>query len=68
MLLPFLEQRMSVPVYAPAQRANGIPHFVRVRAGGENAVLHALQLGRRDHLHRFRDLLGFLDGIDFPPD
>ena len=67
-LLSFLEQRMRVSVHAPAQGANRIPHLVSVRAGGENAVLRALELGRSDHLHRFRDLLRFLDGIDLPPD
>ena len=39
---------------------------MRVRTGGENAVLRALELRRRNHLHRFRDLLGFLDGVDLP--
>jgi hypothetical protein len=33
---------------------------------GKNPVLRAFQLGRRDHFHRFGDLLGFLDGVDLP--
>jgi hypothetical protein len=41
---------------------------VGVGSRSENAILRALELGRSDHLHRFRDLLGFLDGIDLPSD
>lgn len=59
---------MGISIHAPAERANRIPHFVGVGPRGENAVLRALEFGRRDHLHRFRDLLGFLDGIDLPSD
>ena len=67
-LVPFLEQRMRVPIHAPAEGANCVSHLQCVRPCGKNAVLRALQLGRSDHLHRFRDLLSFFDGIDFPSD
>jgi hypothetical protein len=59
---------MRVPIHAPAERANRVPHLQGVWSCRKNAVLRALQLGRRDHLHRFRDLLSFFDGIDFPSD
>jgi hypothetical protein len=59
---------MGISIHAPAERSNRIPHLECIGTGGENAVLRALELGRCDHLHRFGDLLGFLDGIDFPSD
>jgi hypothetical protein len=48
---------MSRSVDPLAQIAQHTPHFMRVRASGQDTVLRPLQFGRRDHLHGFRDLL-----------
>lgn len=68
MTFPLLEKRVCVPVHAPAEGANRVTHLQRIGPGGKNAFLRTLELGRRDHFHGFRDLLCFLDGVDFASD
>jgi hypothetical protein len=46
-------------------------HFQHLAGKGtrrHDAILGALQLRRRDHLHRFGDLLRVLDRLDAAPD
>ena len=49
-----------------AQIDDDVPQFMRIRSGRENTVLGTLELGGRDHFHRFGDLLGIFDGSNLP--
>lgn len=59
---------MGFAIDAPAEIPDRIPHLEGVGSSGQNAVLRAFQFRRRDHFHRFRDFLGFFNGVDLPPD
>jgi hypothetical protein len=59
---------MSVAIDAPAEVADHIPHFEGIGPGGQNTVLRAFQLRRRDHFHGLRNFLRFFNGIDLSSD
>src|SRR5205807_8964877 len=48
------------------QLAKHFAHLVGERTGVDDAILRALQLRGRDHLHRFGDLLRVLDRLNAP--
>src|SRR5579885_1814203 len=57
-----------VEVFARARREVGqnLRHLHRERARGDGALLRALELRSRDHLHGLRDLLRVLHRLDAP--
>ncbi len=48
------------------QFAQDFAHLVGKRTRIDNAILRAFQFRRRDHLHRFGDLLSVLDRLNAP--
>jgi hypothetical protein len=63
-----LEQRVLGERGAPRDLRQRRLHALGVRARVHDRVLRAAQLGRGDHAHRPRDLLGLADALDAPPD
>jgi hypothetical protein len=67
LITALIEQRMrDLARDLTAQVAEHLTHLARKWARRRHAVLRALELRRRDHLHRLGDLLCVLDRLDPP--